>query len=416
MQRSRGQISAQVNISTRLARAIKRHATRTPHVRQRTRTAPATVTSAATSSCIAASANPSSFSRSPSHLLLSRVGARTAASFHRGVRRLMSATSHSEARVTRKAAKAKKGEGGGAECIFCQLAPGPPLPLPPASLALAAPVAAADGGISIEEEDVDAAAPAAPAAPAPDSPHSRVLFADEHVYVVEDHRPAARLHLLVITHAHIRDCDTLDDDKLGQSAHSALGSGTSHRGAGHTPARLAPEMNCERSLRRPYACLLLCQPTVSCSHATHRRAHVTRVRSAWRRTAVSCNQKAYRSRAQWRLRDALKAGVSLAWLLRVCFFSPWLQARLPCSSLHQRSSHPPARAVGHVSRLVQPAVRVLLHVLGLLRALRLPPLQVHAVLLVVSQHPCYSTQAAAGTRRRQEPTHADADAAARRWL
>jgi len=53
-----------------------------------------------------------------------------------------------------------------AECVFCQLS-------------------------------VDAAADAG----------TRIIYADEHVFVVPDHRPAARLHLLVITRAHVRDCN-----------------------------------------------------------------------------------------------------------------------------------------------------------------------------------------------------------------
>ena len=44
----------------------------------------------------------------------------------------------------------------------------------------------------------------------------RILYSDELVYVLRDIRPAARVHLLVITRAHVRDCDTVDDAQLGQ--------------------------------------------------------------------------------------------------------------------------------------------------------------------------------------------------------
>jgi diadenosine tetraphosphate (Ap4A) HIT family hydrolase len=38
---------------------------------------------------------------------------------------------------------------------------------------------------------------------------SRILYSDEYVYVIPDQRPAARIHLLVITKKHIPDCNSL---------------------------------------------------------------------------------------------------------------------------------------------------------------------------------------------------------------
>lgn len=186
---------------------------------------------------------------------------------HHWARRAMILTTHRSA-----AAKlAKRGEAGGEACLFCRLSlqaraeagiiSHAPLPAAtvPAAPAPAAPAAAADdakepeaeaeeeqqqAGVVLqappvpetENEDgcaddcavaADAASsppPAAtaassaaasscflPAALVPDPPaaSNRFLYSDALVYVISDAHPAARLHLLVLPHAHIRDCLTL---------------------------------------------------------------------------------------------------------------------------------------------------------------------------------------------------------------
>ena len=67
-----------------------------------------------------------------------------------------------------RAAPGLASEGHVADCVFCQLS-------------------------------VDASADAG----------TRVLYADERVYVIPDRRPGARLHLLVITRKHVRDCNAI---------------------------------------------------------------------------------------------------------------------------------------------------------------------------------------------------------------
>lgn len=137
-------------------------------------------------------------------------------------------------------------------CIFCQLAP-----------------------------------PLDPSQPLSPTSQERILFQDEICYVVRDIRPAARLHLLVITRQHVRDCDEL---ARKPAKYEALGQPLTETGT--LPARWS---RCVADVDSPFSQsrIFVRSARSSCSiTATRRRslasASTCRPSSAYRTSTCTC--------------------------------------------------------------------------------------------------------------------------------